>query len=182
MKTHLQVDTLELADRFEDIGMSREQARAVTRHIAELIVRNTVRIAQECTSPVELEKALLELQATITGFKTEVLKTQELHLAALTRDTERLQNESDKIRAELKYEINKLTASQRLDLNLEKGRIRDELAALREKSNDIEVRIDKEINGLRTSLEASKNDIIRYCVATILSVCVMGLGVVRLLI
>jgi len=61
-------------------------------------------------------------------------------------------------------------------------RIRDELGALREKSNDIEVRIDKEINGLKTSLEASKNDIIRYCVGTILSVAVMGLGVVRLLI
>jgi len=62
------------------------------------------------------------------------------------------------------------------------SRIRDELAALREKGNDIEVRIDREINGLKTSLEASKNDIIRYCVATILSVCVMALGVLRLVI
>jgi len=93
----------------------------MTKHIAELILRNTERISKECTSPAELEKALLEHQASIAGFKSEVLKTQELHLASLTRDTERLQNDSDKIRAELKYEINKLTASQRLDLNLEKG-------------------------------------------------------------
>jgi hypothetical protein len=45
---------------------------------------------------------MLKLEATIAGFKAEVLKTQELHLASLTRDTERLQNDSDKIRAELK--------------------------------------------------------------------------------
>lgn len=32
-----------------------------------------------------------------------------------------------RLRAELKYEIDKIQASQRLDLNLEKGRIRDEL-------------------------------------------------------
>lgn len=47
-------------------------------------------------------QAMLKLEATIAGFKAEVLKTQELHLASLTRDTERLQNDSDKIRAELK--------------------------------------------------------------------------------
>ena len=54
---------------------------------------------------------MLELKAQITGFKTEVLKTQELHLASLTRDTERLQNDSEKIRAELKYGIHPATPS-----------------------------------------------------------------------
>mmetsp|Transcript_10012 Transcript_10012/g.25572 ORF Transcript_10012/g.25572 Transcript_10012/m.25572 type:complete len:283 (+) Transcript_10012:159-1007(+) len=181
-KTRLPIDTLELADNLEESGFSRDQARKVTNQIADVILRTTFDITQQTTAPADLDKAMLKLEATIAGFKAEVLKTQELHLASLTRDTERLQNDSDKIRAELKYEINKLTASQRLDLNLEKGRIRDELAALREKGNDIEVRIDREINGLKTSLEASKNDIIRYCVATILSVCVMALGVLRLVI
>ena len=37
-------------------------------------------------------------------------------------------------RAELKYEIDKIQASQRLDLNLEKGRIRDELLTQNSKS------------------------------------------------
>lgn len=36
--------------------------------------------------------------------------------------------------AELKYEIDKIQASQRLDLNLEKGRIRDELLTQNSKS------------------------------------------------
>jgi hypothetical protein len=89
--------------------------------------------------------------------------------------------------AELKYEIDKIQASQRLDLNLEKGRIRDELLTQNNKSIQTgssvvgcggdggtsdaadaclfvpEIRLDKEINSMRTTLEANKNDIIRFC-------------------
>lgn len=43
------------------------------------------------------------------------------------RDTERLTTNLGNLRNEIRYEVEKLTASQRLDLNLEKGRMRDEL-------------------------------------------------------
>nr|GMC87467.1 protein FMP32, mitochondrial-like [Ipomoea batatas] len=39
----------------------------------------------------------------------------------LQRETEKLQNDIEKMRSELRYEIDKLTAGQRLDLNLERG-------------------------------------------------------------
>ena len=81
--------------------------------------------------------------------------------------------------AELRYEIDKIQASQRLDLNLEKGRIRDELLTQNSKSIQTgacpfllywpacaacvvcgaeplacaEIRLDKEINSMRTTLE-----------------------------
>lgn len=39
--------------------------------------------------------------------------------------------------------MDKLSSSQRLDLNLEKGRMRDELQALRDKSNEMEIKMDR---------------------------------------
>ena len=42
-----------------------------------------------------------------------------------------------------RYEIDKLTASQRLDLNLEKGRMRDELQMLRDKTNELEIKVGR---------------------------------------
>ena len=39
--------------------------------------------------------------------------------------------------------VDKLSSSQRLDLNLEKGRMRDELQALRDKSNEMEIKMDR---------------------------------------
>lgn len=50
-----------------------------------------------------LLQAILEQEARIAGFKSEVVKGQELHLASLTRDTERLSNSLEKIRSEIKY-------------------------------------------------------------------------------
>ena len=44
-----------------------------------------------------------------------------MQCANMNKDLERQQSFLDKMRAEVKHEIDKLTASQRLDLNLEKG-------------------------------------------------------------
>ena len=45
-----------------------------------------------------------------------------------------------------RYEVDKLSSSQRLDLNLEKGRMRDELQALRDKSNEMEIKMDRSVH------------------------------------
>jgi hypothetical protein len=89
---------------------------------------------------------------------------------------------SDKLRAELKYEIDKIQASQRLDLNLEKGRIRDELLSQNQKAAQTENRLDKEMTNMKTTLEANKNDIVRFAVGAIASTTAIGLGILRLLI
>ena len=89
---------------------------------------------------------------------------------------------SEKLRTELKYEIDKIQASQRLDLNLEKGRIRDELLSQNQKAAQTENRLDKEMTNMRTTLEANKNDIVRFAVGAIASTTAIGLGILRLLI
>ena len=70
-----------------------------------------------------------------------------------------------------RYEIDKLTASQRLDLNLEKGRMRDELQALRDKTNELEIKMDKETNSLKAAVEQTKNETIKYCLGMMLVSC-----------
>ena len=87
-------------------------------------------------------QAVLEQEARIAGFRSEVSKSQELHLASVTRDIERLSTQLEKIKAEIRcacavgsevspgswqprkggqlcprcsrYEVDKLTSSQRL--------------------------------------------------------------------
>ena len=45
---------------------------------------------------------LLEHEGRITGFRTELLKSQELQAATFNRDTERLRDGLDKIRSEIR--------------------------------------------------------------------------------
>ncbi|KAK4368108.1 hypothetical protein RND71_011900 [Anisodus tanguticus] len=81
----------------------------------------------------------------------------------------------------LRHEIDKVTAGHRLDLNLERGRIRDELANQNQETANLTNKLDREIHGLRAQLEAAKYDVIKYCIGTLVSISAVGLAVVRLL-
>ena len=56
-----------------------------------------------CQTPQNLVQAVLEQEARIAGFKSEVQKSQELHHSSLTRDTDRLQTMLDKVKAEIRW-------------------------------------------------------------------------------
>lgn len=160
--------------------MTREQAEALTASITDILCTNRDRMAEYYVSRAALEKSELQASASISGFRAEVLKSQELQVATFTRDSERLQVNLEKLRSEIRYEIDKLTASQRLDLNLEKGRMRDELQALRDRANELEIKVDKEVNSLKAAMEQSKNDTVKYVLGLMLALLTAGLGAARL--
>ncbi|MBA0799256.1 hypothetical protein Gohar_009783 [Gossypium harknessii] len=102
----------------------------------------------------------------------------------LQRETEKLRGDIEKMRSELRhvlYEIDKVTAGQRLDLNLERGRIRDELANQNAETTNLTNKLDREIHALRAQLEAAKYDVIKYCIGTLVSISAVGLAVLRIL-
>ncbi|WVZ19634.1 hypothetical protein V8G54_006956 [Vigna mungo] len=80
-----------------------------------------------------------------------------------------------------KYEIDKVTAGQRLDLNLERGRIRDELANQNAETSSLTNKLDREIHELRAHVEAAKYDVIKYCIGTLVSISAVGLAVIRII-
>jgi hypothetical protein len=129
----------------------------------------------------DLERAAMETDARVAAFRSEVSKSQDLHIASLSRDTERLTASLDKVRSEIRYEVDKLTSATRLDLNLEKGRMRDELQSLRDKAAELEIKIDREAGALKASIETTKNEALRYSVGIMVTFGTIGLGVARLL-
>ena len=115
------VNTLDMARRFEAAGLARAQAEALTEHITTAVVLDRVRLSEKFVARADLEKVLVEQDARVGSLKAELVQKQEAHLATLHKDLERQQNFLEKMRSETRHEIDKLTASQRLDLNLEKG-------------------------------------------------------------
>lgn len=178
---HTQPTTNSQFRRLERAGLSPQQAQALADEIRELLCVTKEKIQDSCASKAVLRESILEQEARIAGFKSEVLKSQELSAATFSRDTERLQSSLDKIKTEVRYEIDKLTASQRLDLNLEKGRMRDELQAVRDKASEMEVKVDKDINGLKAMIEQTKNELFRYFMGMLIGLLGVGLGLARML-
>lgn len=107
--------------QFESVGLDRRAAEAMTTYMTEQIILDRGRLAEKFVHKSDLEKTLIEERALVAAFKAELSQKQDMHLATLHKDLERQQAYLDKMRAEVRHEIDKLSASQRLDLNLEKG-------------------------------------------------------------
>ena len=58
--------------------------------------------------------------------------------------------------------------------------MRDELQALRDKANELEIKIDKEVNHLKAAVEQTKNETIKYSLGMMLAFATAGLGAARL--
>ncbi|KAF6251814.1 hypothetical protein COO60DRAFT_582446 [Scenedesmus sp. NREL 46B-D3] len=177
----LVVDTLAQTKRFETMGLSREQAEHLAVYLSEQIVLDRIRLSEKFTAKVELEKSMLEQDARIGGFKAELVQKQDMHLATLQKDLDRQQNYLDKIRSEVRHEIDKLSASQRLDLNLEKGRMRDDLQQMRDKTIELEIKLDREVNDIRAGMEKAKNDIIKSTIAIMGTFSAIAFTITRLM-
>ncbi|KAH7668525.1 Mitochondrial calcium uniporter regulator 1 protein [Dioscorea alata] len=175
------VDTLALVRRLEGEGVPSKHAEVITSAITEVLNDSLENVSQSFVSKSDMQRSELIQEANLSKFKSEVQSSQEHHFSLLQRETEKLRGDIDKMRSELRYEIDKVTAGQRLDLNLERGRIRDELAKQNSETTDLTTKLDREIHALRAQLEAAKYDVIKYCIGTLVSISAAGLAVIRIL-
>ena len=77
-------------------------------------------------------------------------------LAMIKAENDRLVTDLEKLKQRLREEITRTQAGVRLDLNLEKGRMREESSGQELKIKEVDTRIEQEIAGLRTAIQASK--------------------------
>nr|XP_018622008.1 coiled-coil domain-containing protein 90B, mitochondrial-like isoform X2 [Nicotiana tomentosiformis] len=137
------VDTLALVKSLEAQGVPSKQAEAITSAITEVLNDSLENIASSFVSLAEMQKSDLVQEANLSKFKSQIQSSQENHFSLLQHETEKLRNDIEKVRSELRYEIDKLTAGQRLDLNLERGSIRDELAKQNAETTNLTNKLDR---------------------------------------
>ncbi|RYR10771.1 hypothetical protein Ahy_B05g079249 isoform B [Arachis hypogaea] len=112
------VDTLALVRKLEGQGLPTKQAEAITAAITEVLNDSLENVAE---SLAEMQRTEMLQESSLSKFKAEVQSSQGHHYSLLQQETEKLRNDIEKMRSELRYEIDKVTAGQRLDLNLERG-------------------------------------------------------------
>ncbi|KAK2979783.1 hypothetical protein RJ640_016315 [Escallonia rubra] len=175
------VDTLALVRRLEAQGVPSKQAEAITAAITEVLNDTLENVAQSFVSKSEMQKTEMTQESNLSKFKSVVQSSQEHHFSLLQHETEKLKSDIERMRSELRYEIDKVTAGQRLDLNLERGRIRDELSNQNQETSNLTNKLDREIHALRAQLEAAKYEVIKYCIGTLVSISAVGLAVLRIM-
>jgi ABC-type phosphate transport system auxiliary subunit len=77
-------------------------------------------------------------------------------------------------------QVDKLTANQKLDLNLERGRLREDFQQLRDKLAVLRYSLERELNLVRTNLESSKSETLKWVVVTVVGLMGAAFAAMRL--
>ncbi|PWY97476.1 DUF1640-domain-containing protein [Testicularia cyperi] len=157
-------DTQAFAQRLEASGISREQADVLTEALRDVIDESISNLAKGLVTREEGEKTTYTQKVDFTRLKSELQLLERNDFAVMKSENERLMADVEKLKQRLREEITRTTAGVRLDLNLEKGRIRDESSVHALKIKEVDTRIESEIAGLRTSIQSAKFNVLQYLV------------------
>lgn len=113
--------------------------------------------------------------------RSELLSADSTESNATRAAHERLSNDIAKLNNRLKDEIGRTQASVRLDLNLEKGRIREEAVSQELRIKETETKIEQEAGALRQQLEQVKFQTLQWLIGVCTGFAALTLGAWRLL-
>lgn len=153
--------------------------------LAEVVDESIAGMSRTMVTKAEQEKASSSVQRSRTFNLTRIACAHQLHytqkvdfaqlkselqlhekndLTLMKQENDQLRGDVEKLKQRLREEITRTMAGVRLDLNLEKGRIRDESSQQELKIKEVDTRIESEIAGLRTQIEQAKFSILQYLV------------------
>ncbi|KAF9221450.1 DUF1640-domain-containing protein [Gyrodon lividus] len=157
-------DTHHFVQRLEREGLNRAQAEGIMSAMAEVIDESIRNMTSNMVTKADQEKHQYTQQVDFAQLKSELQLIEKNDLAMIKAENDRLQADMEKLKQRLREEITRTQAGVRLDLNLEKGRMREESSGQELKIKEVDTRIEQEIAHLRTAIQASKATTLQYLV------------------
>lgn len=140
--------------------MPRAQADTLVASLNDVVSESLRQLEKGCVGREEGEKWRYAQKVDFARLKSEIQLLERNDFAMMKSENERLMADVEKLKQRLREEVTRTTAGVRLDLNLEKGRIRDESSVHALKIKEVDTRIESEIAGLRTSIQSAKFNVL----------------------
>ncbi|KAF8973369.1 hypothetical protein BGZ46_009975 [Entomortierella lignicola] len=160
-------DTHRFVEKLEREGFSRKQSEAIMNALDEVVTESMDNLTKNMVTKADQEKTVYTYRVDFAALKSELQMLEKNDFSLTNTNNERLVSEIERLRQRLREEVARTQAGVRLDLNLEKGRIRDEAATQELKVRATEERIEQEIAALRTQMETIKLQTLQYMIGTI---------------
>ncbi|KAI8055061.1 hypothetical protein BDF22DRAFT_675132 [Syncephalis plumigaleata] len=173
-------DSYKFVQRLEAEGFTHQQSEAIMRLLQEVINESLENLLKSSVTKAEQEKTAYTYKVDFAKLKSEIQLLTKNDFAMMKSDNNRLSAEAEKLKERLRDEIARTQAGVRLDMNLEKGRIRDEASLQELKIRETNTKIETEIESLRTQMETIKFQILQYMIGTITGAGALVLAYVRL--
>ncbi|KAM7199295.1 Protein of unknown function (DUF1640) domain containing protein, partial [Rhypophila sp. PSN 637] len=174
-------DTLKFVQRLQEDGFSEEQSVAMMKVLNDVIEESIQNLTRTMVLREDAAKATYTQKVDFAKLRSELLSADSMESNTTRASHERLTNDIAKLSSRLRDEIGRTQASVRLDLNLEKGRIREEAVSQELKIKETETKIEQEVAMLRQQLEQVKFQTLQWLVGVCTGFAAITLGAWRLL-
>jgi hypothetical protein len=135
-------DTLKVVQRLETEGFTPEQSKAVMELLKDVIDESVLGLTRTMVTRDEQDKVVYQQKVDFAQLRSELQTLDKNEFTSTKNEHDRLTVEIEKLRQKFREEVSKIQASVRLDLNLEKGRIRDESSVHELKIKETDNRIE----------------------------------------
>ncbi|KAG4305221.1 hypothetical protein PORY_001391 [Pneumocystis oryctolagi] len=160
-------DTLELVKHLENEGFTKQQSHSIMQALKTVLEESFREFTKTMVTKEEQERISYTQKVDFAQLRGELKALEKNGLTLIRQDYDRISADLEKLKRVFREEINHTRANVRLDLNLEKGRIRNEYAAHELKIKETDTRIENEINNIRTQAEAIKLQIFQWLIGII---------------
>ncbi|KFP39863.1 Mitochondrial calcium uniporter regulator 1, partial [Chlamydotis macqueenii] len=190
-------DTHALVCLLEENGFTTQQSEVIVSALVKIMNTNLDMIYKDMVTKVQQEIALQQVMSHIGGVKKDMIILEKSEFSALRSENEKIKLELQQIKKQVMDEITKVRADNKLNLNLEKSRVKELVSfasvqivsfycfvvqhAQQDRAlTQTDRKIDTEVADLKTMLESHKLDNIKYLAGSIFTCLTVALGFYRL--
>ncbi|EMR10945.1 hypothetical protein PNEG_01090 [Pneumocystis murina B123] len=174
-------DTLQLVKQLEKEGFTKQQSLAVMQALQAVLEESFHDLTKTMVTKEEQERISYTQKVEFSQLRSELQTLEKNDLTSTRQEYDRILADLEKLKRIFREEINHTLANVRLDLNLEKGRIRDEYTAHELKIKETDTRIENEINNIKTQAETIKLQIFQWLIGIITGGGALVLAYIRLI-
>ncbi|NXI87607.1 MCUR1 regulator, partial [Rhipidura dahli] len=176
----LYFDTHALVCLLEANGFTTQQSEVIVSALVKIMNTNVDMIYKDMVTKVQQEIALQQVMSHIGGVKKDMIILEKSEFSALRSENEKIKLELQQIKKQVMDEITKVRADNKLNLNLEKSRVKELHAQQDRALTQTDRKIDTEVADLKTMLESHKLDNIKYLAGSVFTCLTVALGFYRL--
>jgi hypothetical protein len=142
-------------------GFSREKAEAIMSSLTEIVTESSVNLQKQSVSKAEFEKTMYIHKADLTHLQSEVTLLEKNEFSLLRAEINRLEAEVAKFPLKIAEESRRIQANVRLELTLDKSRIKDEQSSQEMKIKEASSKVDTEVSQFKTQMETIQWELFR---------------------
>ncbi|NXS79063.1 MCUR1 regulator, partial [Erpornis zantholeuca] len=176
----LYFDTHALVCLLETNGFTTQQSEVIVSAFVKIMNTNLDMIYKDMVTKLQQEIALQQVMSHIAGVKKDMIILEKSEFSALRSENEKIKLELQQIKKQVVDEITKVRADNKLNLNLEKSRVKELHAQQDRALTQTDRKIDTEVADLKTMLESHKLDNIKYLAGSVFTCLTVALGFYRL--